>query len=417
MNLTIAKLKNLSIDSSINYLFVLYAFLVPISRAGISILTALLFILWLFSNDVRKKIAFLKTNRVILYLLAFVGFSLISLFWSENALSGLAYIRKYLYFLVIFVVATTIQKRFIEYAISAFLAGMLISEVISYSIFFELIEFKDVTPDDPTPFMNHLQYSMFLAFTALLLLNRFFYEEALRWKIFYFLYFLIVTSNLFINGGRTGQLAFVVSIFIVGFLNIKNKVLAFFSILALVTSILYIAFHTSPNFKKRLDESVMELQKITQANDFCSSFGHRVGMWIVASEIFLENPIVGVGVNKEIVEMKKRVKESHPDKMCITHLPDYHNFYVQSAVHLGIIGLFLYLMIFYSILKLKITQKHYRNLVITFVSVYSISSFFETMFHEQFSMAFLALFMGIFIALSRIELEAKYNLYQKNEVK
>jgi len=407
MNLTIAKLKNLSIDGYINYLFVIYAFLLPISRAGISILTALLFILWLFSNDFEKKIDFIKTNRVILYFFAFVGFSLISLFWSDNALSGLAYIRKYWYFLVILVVATTIQKRFIEYGISAFLAGMLISEAISYSIFFELIEFKNVTPDDPTPFMNHLQYSMFLAFTALLLLNRFFHEEASRWKIFYFLYFLIVTSNLFLNGGRTGQLAFVVSIFIVGFLNIKNKVLAFLSILALVSSILYIAYHTSPIFKDRLNTSFTELQKITQESNYCSSFGSRVGLWIVGSEIFFKNPIVGVGVNKEIVEMKKHVKESHPDKICITYLLDYHNIYIQSAVHLGIIGLFLYLMIFYSILKLKIIQGYYRNLVITFVSVYSISSFFETMFHEQFSMAFLALFAGIFIALNRIEHEAK----------
>lgn len=400
------RLNKLSIDSYINYLFILYAFLLPISRAGISILTALLFVLWLFSNDFSKKIEFIKSNSVILYLLAFVFFSLLSLFWSDDVSSGLAYIRKYWYFLVILAIATTIQKKFISYCISAFLAGMLISEILSYSIFFELIQWKNVSPNDPTPFMNHLQYSMFLTFTSLLLLNRFFHEEQLRWKTFYFLYFITVTSNLFLNGGRTGHLAFAVSIFVVGFLNIKNKILAFFSMLLLAASIFYTAYHVSPVFKNRFDASVSETQKITQSGSFCGSFGSRLGMWIVASEIFLENPIIGTGVVKNMDDMVTRVKESHPDKMCITHLPSYHNFYVQSAVHLGIIGLFLYLMIFYNMLKLDIYDKYYFRTMIIFVSVYSVSSLVETMFHEQFSMALLALFTGIFIAQSRIENEA-----------
>lgn len=402
----IIEFKNISLKTHISYIFVLYSFLLPISRAGISILTALLFILWLFSNNFGKKIEFIKSNSVILYFLAFIGFSLLSLFWSENVISGLAYIRKYLYFLVILVIATTIQKKFIEYAISAFLAGMLISEAISYSIFFELIQWKHGSPSDPTPFMNHLQYSMFLTFTSLLLLNRFFHEEQLKWKILYFLYFLLVTSNLFLNGGRTGHLAFAVSIFVVGFLNIKNKFLAFFSMLLLATSIFYTAYHVSPVFKNRFDASVVESQNIIQDGAFCGSFGSRLGLWIVGSEIFLDNPIIGSGVVKSMDEMRARVKASHPDKNCIARLPSYHNIYVQSAVHLGVIGLFLYLMIFYSILKLKIRDRYYANLLIIFVSVYSVSSLVETMFHEQFSAAFLALFTGIFIALSRIENEA-----------
>jgi O-antigen ligase len=402
----VQKFKNITINDYINYIFVLYAFLLPISRGAISILTALLFVLWLFTGDFNKKINFLKSNRVILYFLAFVGFSLLSLFWSSDASDGLAYIRKYWYFLIILVIATTIQKRFIEYVISAFLAGMLISEIISYSIFFELIKWKHGSPNDPTPFMNHLQYSMFLTFASLLLLNRFFYEKELKLRVFYFLYFLTVTSNLFLNGGRTGHLAFAVSIFVVGFLNIKNKILAFFSMLALVVTIFYTAYNVSPVFKNRFDASVAETHNISQEGAFCGSFGARLGLWIVGSEIFLENPIIGSGVVKSMDEMRSRVKASHPDKNCIVRLPSYHNMYVQSTVHLGIIGLFLYLMIFYSILKLKIEDRYYFNLMIIFVSVYSVSSLVETMFHEQFSAALLALFSGIFIAQNRIENEA-----------
>ncbi len=405
MNVKISKLQNISIDNYINYLFVLYAFLLPISRGGISILTALLFVLWLFSDNFKSKLEFIKSDKTTMYILAFISFSLLSLLWSNDPLGGLAYIRKYWYLLLIPIIASSVDKRYLVYAISAFLAGMLISETLSYSIFFELIKWKHGSPNDPTPFMNHLQYSMFLTFASLLLLNRFFFEKEIKIKIFYFLYFLVVTSNLFLNGGRTGHLAFAISIFAVGFLNIKNKFLAFFSMLLLASSIFYTAYHVSPVFKNRFDASVTETQNITDKGAFCGSFGSRLGMWIVGGEIFLENPILGVGVIKEIDEMVARVKERHPDKMCIIHLPSYHNMFVQSAVHLGIVGLFLYLMIFYTVLKLKIKNREYHNLMIIFVSVFCVSSLVETMFHEQFSMALFALFVGIFIGLSRMKNE------------
>jgi len=395
------KFQKISIDKYINYIFILYAFLVPISRAGIGITTAVLLILWFFTDNFKDKIVYLKSNKVVQFLTLFIMFAFVSLLWTDDAGSGINYIARFWYLLPILVIATAVQKEYIPSAISAFLAGMFISEILSYGLFFELWTLNHGSPSDPTPFMNHLQYAMFLSFASLLLLNKFFFEEKLRWKIFYFLYFLAVTSNLFLNGGRTGHFAFAVSIFVVGFLNIKNKFVAFFSMLILVTSIFYAAYEISPVFKQRFDTSVKETQSISNDGVFCGSFGARLGLWIVGSEIFLDNPILGIGISKNVETMKLYVKNSHPDMKCITHLPNYHNYYVQIAVKLGTIGLFLYLMIFYSILKLKIKDKKQYNLMIIFVSVYATSSLFENMFHQQFSEALFALFVGIFIAKSR----------------
>ncbi|MDD5401285.1 MAG: O-antigen ligase family protein [Sulfurimonas sp.] len=399
------KLKNIAIDNYINYLFVLYAFLLPISRGGISVLTALLFVLWLFSNDFRKKIDFIKSNRAIFYLLAFISFNILSLLWSENISSGIYYIRKYWYFILVLVIATAIEKKYLIHAISAFLAGMLLSEVISYGVFFELWSFKNATVDFPTPFINHIQYSMFLAFTSLLLLNKIFYEENVKIKIFYSVFFLTTTINLFVNAGRTGQAAFAVSIFLVGFLNIKNRVLAFFGILFLILSLFYTSYQLSPNFKKRVDIGISNIEELINKKDYCTSIGLRFGAWSIGSEIFLNNPILGIGITSEMDSLKESILVNHPDMHCVAKMPSYHNFYIQVAVHLGIAGLFLYLMLFYSILKLDIRDKYYFNMMIVFVSVYSISSLVETMFHEQFSAAFLAFFAGIFIAQHRIENE------------
>ena len=79
---------------------------------------------------------------------------------------------------------------------------------------------------------------------------------------------------------------------------------------------------------------------------------------------------------------------------------------MQYAVQLGIIGLFLYLFIFYEILKLKIRDKELSNLRYVFVSVFCISSIVEFMFAAQFALAFFALFVGIFIGFSQVEDEA-----------
>ncbi|MCF6310136.1 MAG: O-antigen ligase family protein [Sulfurimonas sp.] len=399
------KFKDITLNSYINYLFVLYAFLVPLSRGAITILTALLFILWLFTDNFKEKIIFLKSNRVAIYLLAFVALSLLSLFWTDNVSSGLYYVRKYWYFLPIFVIATAVEKRFIYYGISAFLLGMLASEIISYGIVFELWTTRHSSPTNPSPFMSRVQYSMLLAFTSLIILNRLFYETNLRWKIIYFLYFLTATSNLFLNGGRTGQVAFILSIFIVGFLNIKHKAIAFFSMLILIAAILFTAYQVSPVFKQRVQASISETKNINTNDKYSGSLGQRVAVWIIGSEIFMDNPLLGIGVSCEMNVMDDYITKNHTDMESIRVMPSFHSNYIQPLAQLGIIGLFLYLMIFYSLLTLKIKDKQYFNMVIIFVIVYSISSVNETMFHSQFGEAFLALFVGIFIAKSRLEHE------------
>ncbi|MCW8954531.1 MAG: O-antigen ligase family protein [Sulfurimonas sp.] len=402
------KFKNITLNSYINYIFVLYAFLLPLSRAAITLLTALLFILWLFTDDFREKINFLKSNKAVIYLVAFVAFSLLSLLWTDNVSSGLYYIRKYWYFLPIFVIATTVEKRFIYHGVSAFLLGMLASEIISYGIFLELWSTRHSSPSDPTPFMSHVQYSMFLAFTSLLILNRLFKETELKWRAIYFLYFLTATSNLFLNGGRTGQLAFILSIFVVGILNIKHRVVAFASMFVLLTAILFTAYNVSPVFKSRVHTSIAESKNILDSNHK-GSLGQRISMWTVGTKIFLDNPVAGLGVSCEMNVLNDYIDKYYPDMSNIKHTNSYHSNYIQPLAQLGIIGFILYMMFIYSLITLKIHNREYKNMLIIFVIVYSISSIFETMFHSQFGEALLALFVGIFIAESRQENEARHS--------
>ncbi len=415
---TLKQVRSININTAINYVAVFYAFSLPISRAGISLGTALLFLLWLIEGNFKDKFRFLIKNKVIIALFAFVTFSALSLLWSSDHVIGLNNLRKYWYFLPILVFATSIKKEYFFRILSAFLFGMLISEIISYGIFFEWWNFKNIPPDNPSPFMHHIDYSMFLAMTSLLLLNRFFFEASVKLRIFYFFYFLTVTANLFLNGGRTGQLAFAITIFIVGFINIKNKLLAFVSMLILVVAIFFVAYNISPVFKTRFDQGANEVNKISSdtKDQFQGSFGMRLAVWKEAMKIVPEHPLLGVGTGDEMHVIEDQIKKNQYDESYIRVLHtmikfNYHNTYVQFIVQLGIVGLFLYLLIFYRIIQLKIKDTGLSNLRYIFVSVFMLSSMFNQMFSVQFSLAFFAFFIGIFIAVSQVEEEEFFIKY------
>lgn len=397
--------KNISIEKSINYIILAYAFTLPLSRATISISTALLFLLWLFDKDLKERFFLSMQNKVILSVTLFIFFSALSLLWSGNPLKGILELKHYWFLLPIFVLATNIKPEQIPKIISAFLLGMLISEILSYGIFFQLWTFGHGTPQDPSPIMHHIHYSVFLAVTSLLLLNRFYFEKEIKWKIFYFIYFIFTTSNLFINGGRTGQLAYILGIIVVALVNIKNKVMGITIILFLGTTIIVTAYNVSPNFHNKILQTSQSLLNIKSENSkmYQTSFGARLAAWEIGMEIFKNNPIIGVGIGSEMDALKHEINTNmtqFKNNPLVYNIPHYHNSYIGYLVQLGSVGLVLFLSIFYNLLKLPVKDKELRNLKYIFITVFMVACFFEQMFKVEFPLALFALFVGIFSAVS-----------------
>lgn len=401
----INKITSLSIPNLITYLSVVYAFILPLSRGLISMITALLLVLFLFDKNLKQRLLLILHNKVLISVIIFYLFTFSSLLWSDDIKEGLVYLRRYWYLLIIFVFTIYLKKEDIPKIISAFLLGMLISEILSYGIFFELWHMKHGTPSDPTPFMNHLQYSMFLAFTSLLLLNKSFFGTKNKFRIFYFIYFLMTTSSLFINGGRTGQFAFLISIFTVGFLNMKNKLLSIVSMLLLLGTILTVAYQFSPVFQVRSSSANSEIQKLLHHDKsmYHGSFGERLAAWEIGLDIFKDKPLIGTGVGSEMDALKEKIDFLNIKAFkidAIYNIKHYHSNYVTYLVQLGIIGLILYLHIFYRILTLPIQNREINNLKYIFIIVFMTSSLFEQMFYAQFSLALFGFFTGIFIVAS-----------------
>jgi len=201
-----------------------------------------------------------------------------------------------MYFLALFVIATSIKKEQIQSIITAFLLGMFISEIIAYGVFFELWTFKNATVENPSPFMMHIDYSVFMAFTSLLLLNRIFANHyELKEKLVYAFFFLTVTGNLFLAQGRTGQVALIAGVFVMTIIHYRVTLKSVLISTLLLSSLFTIAYNVSDSFKMRAHDGLSDIQKITNMN-LNSSWGVRVAYCITTYDIVKENPLLGVGL-------------------------------------------------------------------------------------------------------------------------
>ncbi|WP_151949782.1 O-antigen ligase family protein [Aliarcobacter butzleri] len=405
--LKIKIINKLFYQDCINYFILLYAFFLPISRAGISLSTVFIFLFWIFEADFKRKYSEIKHNYFILVIFIFILYSFIAVLWSSDKIFAIEYVKKYYHFLIIPIIFTSLKKENIDKVFSTFLLGMLISEIVSYGIFFELWTKEGVYPKDPSPFMDHSNYSTYLAFTIFILMHKIIYSNTLLWKIIYSIFFLFSTSNLFLNGGRTGQFSFLIALLLVGFLNFKNRIKATILFLILGLTIFISAYNISPVFKYRFDYFLYDVQSMITEEDFSNSFSLRVALWISGLEASKSNLIFGIGIGDEKINtLENREKYKIPDifsSFNTKNYIDFHNMYVQYTVQLGIVGLIIVLTIFYLLFKLDIKDKVYKNLLIIFLTLYFCHSMLGNSFHINQSIVLFVLFSAIFITISKYE--------------
>jgi len=394
-------IKSIKDSSLLNYIIVLYAFSIPLSLDLIRILAPLIIILWFVQADVKSKIALIKKESFFLSIGILLCILLLSLLWTDidNIKFGIKYITRYWYILPMFAIYTSIDKKFIPIALSAFLAGMFVGELVSYSVFFEFIHIEGTTHKDPSPFMHHTLYSVFLVFTAGILLNRMITSHSIKQNIIYGIFFTTITANLFINAGRTGQFLFLFVLASVLIGHYKVTIRSLFVTLSLLLVIPYLAFTFSPNFKTRMVQTYNNVKTIS----YSTAIGSRIGLNIVAKDIFFENPMIGVGVGDYLSKKDEVIQQRYPDRKFVKALVHYHNQYAEFAVIAGIFGVLSYIFIFLSLIRIKITDRRMNTIKFILVSTITIASLSDAMFHLNRPLSLFALFTGLILAHSRYE--------------
>lgn len=398
-NIVLNKFHSIDFNKLTNVFFVGFAFSIPISKALVSLFTALMILSWLAEGHFLKKFNIIKHDKLSLVIFFLIGYSTLSLFWSPDLYYAIDFItRKYWHYLIIPIMLTSFKIEYVRYVINAFLASMFISEIISYGIFFEIWTYNNIPASDPSPFINHIDYSIFLAFALVIIITKLTTTQDLKWKFFYSIYFLTGLSNLFINGGRTGQVAFLFSILVMSFLYFRNSYKVLLGSLATVVLTLAMAYNFSPNFQNRVSQLETDLINMYKHQDFRGSVATRIALWTIGGTAFLEHPLFGTGIGGE---MKDIVKNG--EKCGFVFIPgqsDYHNAFIQYAVQLGILGLFIPISVFYILFTLQFKTTQYKLLATSFGIIFLLHSLGGFSFHIMNPLALLCTFATLFNAIS-----------------
>ncbi len=402
----------------INYLLILFAFTFAFQTFLINTLPLLIFVLWLIEGDLSKKWKILKNQKIFWIIIGLSFLVLLSFLWSNSIydgywgpkyLNGLVFwAEKYFYNIILLpVLLTHTDKKQFKYMISAFLLGMFITEVISYGIFFEIWKVGDGYSGDPSPFYHHTYYSIFLTFTIFILLSRYIKEENTLLKIFYLFFALTAIGNLFINGGRTGQVAFLISVFYFAMHHYGGSFRTFVITIFSAISIFVAAYNISPIFHDRVNLTVENFQKLREG-EMQTSFGQRVALWLVVWEVAKEQPILGSGFGDAKKEVKRIQEEKYPDRSYITSLYHIHNQFVALFLYAGIFTTILLLMIFYLLFCENFDE--YDEYARVFGLTLLILFMTETPYHFSSGVMYIMLFLGLLFGVkSNVKKEIKEN--------
>jgi O-antigen ligase len=364
-------LKNFNLDRTFQFLLIILAFLMPLTVFGGNLIIVIICVLWLFSGNYKSKFDQIINNKLILASIIFFCIHLVGLLWTEDLAWGLHIVHKMWYFIGLFpILYTIVRKDYISHYISAFMLAISITEVCSYLVWFEVIApFKNATVANPTPFMSHISYNPILAFSIYFALHEIFFNKKINNFVFGLYVFFTISSsiNMFITGGRAGQVMYfaMLTIIIFQFFN-TQKIKALFLTSVLIPGIFFTAYTTSDLFKLRVDSTVSaSVKNITNyPENKASIVGLRIIFALNSLEVIKENPIIGVGTGDFPIEYKKINKINSPG---MPNTTNPHNMFMLVAMELGAIGIISMLSIFYYQIKLSFNSpiKIIRDIGIT----------------------------------------------------
>jgi O-antigen ligase len=207
-------------------------------------------------------------------------------------------------------------------------------------------------------------------------------------KLFYFFPFLLF--GLMLNASRTYWFSTIITFLIISFLKSKKFLITtFFSIFGF----LLIFFSVFGNYRDRIEKTIESKNNI-------SHMELRKNFWKAGLDIFLKNPIYGIGDGKVSNYLKPYL-----EKGLIDNTAHCHNIYITSVAETGVIGLGILLWIFIYFIK-----KYYNefmkskdnfskafsiSLFGSFINI-AISGFTEHNFATFVIWSFLSFYMGIY---------------------
>ena len=321
-----------------SYMLIGLIFSIPFSTSVSTILAVVILAGWLLKGDFKRDWDELKSSQIVIACLLFLGLHIVGLLWTSDLMHGLAVLKKQWKFLLVPVSMCCVRKDHVNFYIGSLILAMTISVMISYGIWLEMIPpISRGTAYNPVPFGTHITYNVLLAMAIYLMARSLLFDprSSLVLQGSYLLILAMMVVNMFITGGRSGQVMFFASITVLCFQYFGRQFIKASAVSIVISlSILGLAYSFSDLFQQRMLGAIRNRYVSTQ---------ERMAYAVDGLKIFARHPLIGVGTGDLPAELKK----VDPHQKSGFYAGNPHNMYVMAMVQLGILGLASLLYIFY----------------------------------------------------------------------
>ncbi len=208
----------------------------------------------------------------------------------------------------------------------------------------------------------------------------------------------MIALVLFLGISRTGQSIYLVGLLAIMILYSKLKYRYILALIALIALLLVTLYQHNPRFHKRLDIAQSDIQNLTHKN-YCTSLGGRIITWKIAAEVFEKEPILGMGTQDHLIYLQERMNAHKTFSNCSIKdlIGYYHAQYIEITAQLGIVGLLLFLNIFYALAKTNNKNPAIAHSKMLFILVFLLASFLDVPFRKMFTLALFALISSVIL--------------------
>lgn len=338
-------------------LLVAFAFVLPLWIAPSYIIAGLICVFWLLQGNFKTGFNKIRGNKLVLAVVAYLLLHIVGLLWTSNLAEGPDKVARASLFLLVPVFMMVLNDENVEPVIWSFLASMILSCLFSFFIYFKVdpAHFKSTDDGIPIYFMFHIHYSVYLTFSiAFTLYYLLFDPKNRKWlKIVSSVVLPILIFDLLICDGRTGQVIFFVFLVITILWYFgRNWFRSMMILLIALPMIFVLAYKTVPPFNNRSQKAIAEIMEYRENK--ATSIGQRLVYAQNAYKVFLENPLIGVGTGDFEDELKHIHEQESPN---IKFDVDPHNMFLLEIGQFGIVGIIVFLSIFYAQFRIALQSE------------------------------------------------------------
>lgn len=309
-----------------------------------------------------KKEKYIKKNILYLVLIFWVYISLRSLFTTEilfSLKSSLPLIRYLFFIIAVSYLINNVKNLIRNFSIIFFffISFLFLDAIIQFSFKKNLFGYTEVINNRISSFFNGRfvlgSYISKITLLSLILLNIFLPFK--KFKLFYMVVIFVSVFIVLISGDRASLGLYLLSLITILVL-IDKKYISYYQkalSLILISIFTFSLVYSIDSFKKRF--FFQTLSDVKRADKiFYFSIGHQ-SHWQTSYKMFRDNKVFGKGPNmfRFYCDLQKF---NSGEKSCSTHP---HNYHIQLLSETGLIGYFLFLFVFLSLIFILIKQFYF----------------------------------------------------------